>query len=143
VTDGQELRPRQPIRRFDVFAETKRREAIAHGEPNDVAKGYGVWVAKVVAARRFGGAKKAPGEKKAERETPTGDRFRGEGGSKFHTLDGVPQTDETFDHDVADRMGREFYEQVFSPAVGEALATGRKYEAFRDSIRKDWKPARS
>jgi len=31
---------------------------------------------------------------------------------------------------------------VFQPAIQEALIAGRKYEQIRDSIRKDWKPAR-
>ena len=44
--------PLQPVRRFDVFAETKRLEALAHGEPEDVAKGYGIRIAKIVASRR-------------------------------------------------------------------------------------------
>src|SRR5215211_6401769 len=42
MTEQSEARPLQPIRRFDVFAETKRLEALAHGEPDDVAKGYGI-----------------------------------------------------------------------------------------------------
>ena len=42
MTEETEIRPLQPIRRFDVFAETKRLEALAHGEPDDVAKGYGM-----------------------------------------------------------------------------------------------------
>ena len=59
------LKPLQPIRRFDVFAETKRLEALGHGEPDDVAKGYGIRIAKIVASRRFGGsaAKKTRHEK--------------------------------------------------------------------------------
>src|ERR671913_452085 len=72
VTDESKIRPLQPIRRFDVFAETKRLEALAHGEPDDVAKGYGIRVAKIVASRRFGGsaAKKTHQRKiPPERET--------------------------------------------------------------------------
>src|SRR4029079_10547325 len=64
-----EVKPLRPIRRFDVFAETKRLEAIAHGEPEDVAKGYGIRIAKIVASRRFGGAKTGEDKKKRkERE---------------------------------------------------------------------------
>ncbi len=29
---------------------------------------------------------------------------------------------------------------VFSPAIKEAIDSGRKYEQIRDTIRKDWKP---
>jgi hypothetical protein len=140
-----ELHPLKPIRRFDVFAETKRLEALAHGEPEDVAKGYGIRIAKIVASRRFGGAKTSVRDKgkKAERESPAADRFGGEEGGKFRALDGELQTDETFDREIIDRMGPEFYDVVFAPAIGEALAEGQKYEQIRDTIRKDWKPARA
>jgi hypothetical protein len=146
VTEQSEIRPLQPIRRFDVFAETKRLEALAHGEPDDVAKGYGIRIAKIVASRRFGGSKskKTRHEKEdtSNGESTTGSRFGGEGGSKFRALDGEIQSDETFDREIVDRMGPEFYEVVFQPAIREALAAGRKYEQIRDSIRKEWKPAR-
>jgi hypothetical protein len=146
VTEEPELRPLRAIRRFDVFAETKRLQALAHGEPEDVAKGYGIRIAKIVASRRFGGSapKKSRPEKDhaAERESEKGSRFRGEGGSKFRTLDDEIQSDETFDREIIDRMGPEFYEVVFQPAIQEALAAGRKYEQIRDTIRKDWKPER-
>jgi len=146
VTGESEIRPLQPIRRFDVFAETKRLEALAHGEPDDVAKGYGIRIAKIVASRRFGGsAAKTSHHKKddePESEAPKGSRFGGEGGSKFRALDGEIQSDETFDREIVDRMGPEFYDVVFQPAIRDALATGRKYEQIRDTIRKDWKPVR-
>jgi hypothetical protein len=146
VTNETEIRPLQPIRRFDVFAETKRLEALAHGEPDDVAKGYGIRIAKIVASRRFGGSapKNTRHEKgdTADGESEKGSRFGGEGGSKFRALDGEIQSDETFDREIVDRMGPEFYEVVFEPTIREALAAGRKYEQIRDSIRKDWKPLR-
>ena len=146
MTEEPELRPRKAIRRFDVFAETKRLEALAHGEPDDVAKGYGIRIAKIVASRRFAGgtAKKTHHQRKddPEDEPEKGSRFGGEGGSKFRALDGEIQSDETFDQEIIDRMGPEFYEVVFQPEIQEALAAGRKYEQIRDTIRKDWKPAR-
>ena len=146
VTEETEIRPLRPIRRFDVFAETKRLEALAHGELDDVAKGYGIRIAKIVASRRFGGsaAKKTPHERKdaSERESTSGSRFRGEDGDKFRALDGEIQSDTTFDREIVERMGPEFYEVVFQPAIQEALAAGRKYEQIRDTIRKDWKPTR-
>ncbi len=146
MTENPEVRPLQPVRRFDVFAETKRLEALAHGESEDVAKGYGIRIAKIVASRRFGGstAKKAPHKTEVAtgRESSPGSRFGGEGGSKFRSLDGEIQSDETFDREIVERMGPEFYEVVFQPAIREALAAGRKYEQIRDTIRKGWKPAR-
>ncbi len=57
-----ELKPKMPVRRFDVFAEYSRLKARQEGESAAQAKGYGIWLAKVVAARKFG--KKEPaGEK--------------------------------------------------------------------------------
>jgi hypothetical protein len=47
------VKPERHIRRFDVFAEYRKQEEQADGTPADQAKGYGLWVAKVVAARRF------------------------------------------------------------------------------------------
>ena len=145
MADESELRPLQPIRRFDVFAETKRLEALAHGSPEDVAKGYGIRIAKIVASRRFGGAKKAHADKKSKppRGSTPEERFGGEDGGKFRALDGELQTDATFDREIIDRMGPEFYDSVFSPAIRDALAEGRKYETIRDSIRKQWKPVRA
>jgi hypothetical protein len=145
MSESPAVHPLQPTRRLEVFAETKRLEALAHGEPDDVAKGYGIRIAKVVASRRFGGATKSSQRdkpRKSPKEASTADRFAGEDG-KFRALDGELQTHETFDHEIVDRMGPEFYETVFAPAIRDTLAQGRKYEQFRDMIRKDWKPARS
>jgi hypothetical protein len=125
------LKPLKALRRFDVFAEYRRLDAEEDGMPHDQAKGYGLWVAKVVAARKFGrqrsDAQGAEGGRRARR--------------KWHVLGGEPQTDRRFDHEIVERMGREFYEQVFSPAVREARASGQTYEAMRDRLRKRWKPA--
>ena len=140
MTDGDATRPRTPIRRFDVFAEVNRLEALAEGRPEDEAKGHGIWLAKVVAGRRFG------------RKTDTSERprVRQEGeaaaedrpASKFKHAGDELQTDETFDEEIVDRMGATFYRDVFAPAIKAALAQGQKYEQFRDTIRADWKPPR-
>ena len=146
MTEKTEIRPLRPIRGFDVFAETKRLEALARGEPDDAAKGYGIRIAKIVASRRFGGssAKKTHHERKdaPEPEPTSGSHFGGEDGAKFRALDGEIQSDETFDREIVERMGPEFYDVVFEPAIRDALASGRKYEQFRDTIRRPWKPAR-
>lgn len=60
---------------------------------------------------------------------------------KFRGLSGEEQTNHTFDHDIIARMGDGFYEQVFAPAIKEAKERGERYEAIRDSIRREWKPA--
>ena len=147
MSETRAVQPLHPIRRFDVFAETKRLEALAHGEPEDVAKGFGIRIAKIVASRRFGGAKE-PGEKSRKRRDliaeaeGAGDRYGGEGGGKFRAIGGELQTDETFDREIIERMGPEFYDVVFAPAIREVLEAGQKYEQFRDTIRKNWKPVR-
>ncbi len=38
-------------------------------------------------------------------------------------------------------MGQDFYEQVFAPTISQHFRKGNRYEAIRDTIRKDWKPA--
>ncbi len=140
------LRPLQPVRRFDVFAETKRLEALAHGAEDDVAKGYGIRIAKIVASKRYGGPPKSSetaGKPKSASKTSAADRFGGDDGAKFRALNGELQTDETFDQEIVARMGTEFYDQVFQPSIQQALSDGQKYEQIRDAIRKEWKPVRA
>ena len=137
ATETDAMYPRQPIRRFEVFAEYTRQEREAKGYPDDEAKGYGIWLAKVVAARRFGqgadsGSKTSHAKTEHSEEEP-----------KFRSVGEELQTDETFDHDIIDRMGAGFYQDVFVPAISEARAQGQKYEEIRDAIRKEWKPARA
>ena len=132
---AEKLKPHNTVRRFDVFAEYRKQDAQAGGMPADQAKGYGLWVAKVVAARRFG--------KSSEPKTTKSDQVsKGakEVEPKFRTLSDELQTDETFDHDIIDRMGPTFYDDVFAPAIAEAISEGKDYTAIRDSIRKEWKP---
>ena len=134
------IRPRNPIRRFDVFAEYRKQEQQDQGTPEDEAKGYGLWVAKVVAARRFGPGRGAaapgPGGPSERPGGPAEPERRG----KWHVLDGKPQTAALFDAEIVNRMGREFYRDVFAPAIREARAHGRPYEAIRDAIRRPWRP---
>src|SRR6476646_11395582 len=113
MTDTSAITPRMAIRRFDVFAEYSRQERMKKGYPEDQAKGYGIWLAKVVAARRFGQQSssdgKPPRQKDEHEEEP-----------KFRSVGDVLQTDETFDHDIIDRMGEKFYDAVFVPAITAA-----------------------
>jgi hypothetical protein len=108
-----QLKPAKPIRRFDVFAEYRRLAAEDDGMPTNQAKGYGLWVAKVVAARKSGRVSK---DGRDDRQASPH--------AKWHELSGEPQTDERFDHEIVDRMGAEFYRRVFAPAVREARAKG-------------------
>jgi hypothetical protein len=134
------MRPTRSIRRFDVFAEYRKQDAEDDGKPKDEAKGYGLWVAKVVASRRFGGAKTTSAERDS-REGRDGDAGRERHmDGKWHLLSGEAQTDALFDREVVRRMGDGFYRTVFAPAIRDARRAGKSYEDIRDSIRKDWKP---
>ena len=133
------MKPERPIRRFDVFAEYRRQEEEARGMPADEAQGYGLWVAKVVAGRRFGGAKSREHGQDGQRrghEAPAGRLVDG----KWHALDGEPQTAALFDHEIVRRMGQEFYREAFAPAIRAAREQGKSYESIRDAIRREWKP---
>jgi hypothetical protein len=129
------------IRRFDVFAEYTRQQAIEEAMPADEAKGYGLWLAKVVAARRFGRARRLQplvqgptrGARESEEEAPPERR-------QWRALGGDPQTDALFDQEIVQRMGRAFYRQVFVPAIREAIRRGEPYRTIRDTIRREWKP---
>src|SRR5206468_3571656 len=107
-----QLKPRKRIRRFDVFAEYRKLDVEEDGMPADQAKGYGLWVAKVVAARKFrrerGEEQPKPGQGKPKRRR------------KWRILSGEPQTDKLFDHEIVDRMAASFYGEVFAPAVRHA-----------------------
>ena len=132
-----EQKPKAPIRRFDVFAEYNRVKALKEEHLTaSKAKGYGLWVAKVVAAQKFGRLPKAkPEEKKAKTEAEKEKEKKA-----WHELSGVPQTDKLFDREIISRMGKAFYDQVFAPAVDRAYEEGKTYVEIRDQIRKEWKP---
>ena len=139
------MKPRLPIRRFDVFAEYNRLQALKKGEDDAHAKGYGLWVAKVVASG--GGRRGEGGKPKAEGGTQKaeGGRQKAEGGrqkaeAEWHMLGDEAQTDELFDKEIVRRMGEDFYHQVFAPAIAEAFAAGKSYAGIRVTIRKEWKP---
>ena len=142
MPESQELKPEHPIRRFDVFAEYRKQEEEAKGHPEDEAMGYGLWVAKVVASRRFGGGKSGEhdGRKHVKDGDSDADRRKRLVDGKWHALDGEPQTDALFDHEIVERMGRAFYGRVFAPAIEDARKSGKSYESIRDTIRKGWKP---
>ena len=125
------IRPHAPVRRFDVFAEYTRIKAMREdGMAADKAKGQGIWLAKVIAAQKFGRLSRPSGSK--------GEKKKHYG--KWHDLSGIPQTDHLFDVEIIGRLGRDFYSRVFSPAIKKAYEHGKSYEEIRDSIRRDWKP---
>ncbi len=105
------LRPRQPIRRFDVFTEYHRLERLRHGMPADEAKGYRLWLAQVVAARKFS---KWKGLENLDRQYQQEARAKQYPSSKWRRLSGKEQTDQHFDNGIIERMGRDFYERLFA-----------------------------
>jgi hypothetical protein len=136
------VKPRAAVRRFDVFAEYSRLEALRDGRPADEAKGHGIWVAKVVASRRFGpsrgsGPPPSGGQHRAGRPADAD-----AAPEKFKSLSGEAQTDALFDREVVDRMGADFYRDVFAPTIKAHFDRGDSYQAIRDVVRKDWKPGR-
>jgi hypothetical protein len=135
------LNPNATIRRFDVFAEYTRQQAIEEGMPPDAAKGYGLWLAKVVAARRFGHTQRSqPTAQRPTKETRKPEEETLPGRPQWRALGGEPQTDVLFDQEIVQRMGRAFYQRVFVPAIREAIQKGEPYRAMRDTIRRAWKP---
>jgi hypothetical protein len=134
------MKPRLPIRRFDVFAEFNRLEALKKGMDDAHARGYGLWVAKVVAS---GGGRRGVGEPKRPAGEAGGAKAKAEErdeDEEWRTLSGEPQTDELFEKEVVARMGDEFYREVFAPAIKAAFDAGKSYASIRDTIRKEWKP---
>jgi hypothetical protein len=130
---GAMIGPRASIRRFDIFAEYNRLKKHAEGAPDDVAKGYGLWLAKVIAARKFG---RISPEKAREILAPLApaDAVR----TRFRRLGDVEQSGALFDKEIVERMGRTFYRQVFQPAIRDAFQSGKSYVKIRDALRKDW-----
>lgn len=136
------IRPHAPIRRFDVFVEFNRLQALQRGFDAAHAKGYGLWVAKVVAS---GGGRRAskPPTAHGDPEAVAEGSHERPAEQSWHVLSDEPQTDALFDHEIVQRMGADFYSRVFAPAVAAAVAHGQRYETMRDSIRRGWSPARS
>jgi hypothetical protein len=129
-------KPRAAVRRFDVFAEYNRIKAQKEDRLSAAkARGYGLWVAKVVAARKFGRMKTDDSkEKSVEKKKPVLNK------QGWHELSGKAQTDALFQREIVDRMGATFYRRVFAPAIRKAWAAGKTYVEIRDAIRSEWKP---
>lgn len=135
------MKPNHPIRRFDVFAEYQRLKALEEDHlPADEARGYGIWLAKVVAARKFRKVRQKEGEDKEKEKEQKKEEREELIDNKWHALDGIAQTDTLFEKEIVQRMGVEFYNQVFSPAVKGSFESGKDYMEIRDKIREGWKP---
>lgn len=134
-------KPKQPIRRFDIFAEYNRLKGLEKGMDEPHAKGYGLWVAKVVAS---GGGRRAGHQHATAASAQQGEgRQATPAGQEWHEMGGELQTDALFEREIIQRMGADFYAHVFAPAIAQAAGQGRSYESIRDALRKEWNTARS
>jgi hypothetical protein len=116
-------RPQQPFLCIDVFAGYTRQERREKGYPEDEAKGYGIWLVKVVASRRYGEIGSGDGQKlgkKAEREDAH------ESAPTFRSVADELQTDEA----IRDTVRREAPHPV--PAPLHRMVAGFKIQAITD-----------
>ena len=97
-----EIKPNRPVRRFDVFAEYNRLKALKENQPPDQAKGYGIWLAKVVAARKFSRERGKEGKDTGkDAKEPRDEKEREElVDNKWRSLDDTSQTDQLFDKEI-------------------------------------------
>jgi hypothetical protein len=129
-----ERAPRLQIRRFDIFAEWNRLKGrTKHKMKEGDARSYGLAVAKVVASRKFHGA--APEEtrelKRRARKEEVDEPWWEHLGSS-----------EEFEQKIVERMDRDFYREVFQPAIQKAWDAGKDYEDIRDTLRSEWNARR-
>jgi hypothetical protein len=128
------LTPRLQIRRFDIFAEWNRIKAQKrHKMKAADARAYGLAVAKVVAARKFHGT--APEETRELKRKARKDELDEPWWEHLGS-------DDEFKQKIVERMGHEFYAEIFRPAVQKAWDDGKKYEDIRDDLRKAWNESR-
>ena len=129
-----ERAPRLQIRRFDIFAEWNRLKARTRHKMKEAdARAYGLAVAKVVAARKLHGA--APEQtrdlKRRARQDEVDEPWWEHLGSS-----------KEFEQKIIERMGQEFYTEVFQPAIQQAWDAGQRYEDIRDTLRNAWNARR-
>jgi hypothetical protein len=126
--------PRLPIRRFDIFAEWNRLKARTRHQMEEAnAQAYGLAVAKVVAARTRHGA--APDQTRELKRRARQDELDEPWWEHLGSSDEFRRT-------IIERMGQDFYVEVFQPAVQQAWDAGRRYEDIRDVLRNAWNARR-
>lgn len=129
-----ERAPRLQIRRFDIFAEWNRLKArTKHNMKEGDARAYGLAVAKVVAARKLHGA--APEQTRELKRRARKDEVDEAWWEHLGSAD-------EFEQKIVERMDREFYRQVFQPAIQQAWDDGKQYEDIRDALRSEWNARR-
>ncbi len=117
----------QRIRRFDIFAIFNKVSKEAEMGSKH-AKGYGIWMARMVAGKKFGGGAVTTGHTSAV-ATTTGAKKSGV--KSWHELSGKPQTDKEYDKELVTRFGEPNLITI-EDFIRNAYKKGMKYEAIRD-----------
>jgi len=91
-------------------------------------------VAKIVAARKFGGdqPEQARELKQRARQDDVSTPWWQHLGSS-----------DEFEQKIMERMGTPFYREVFQPAIQKAWDAGQSYEDIRDTLRDQWNAQRT
>ncbi len=129
------IAPRAQIRRFDIFAEWNRLKARERHRMREAdARAYGLAVAKIVAARTVSGAQSEHTRdlKRRARQHDVSEAWWEHLGSS-----------DEFARKIIERMGKQFYTEVFQPAIQGAWAAGQSYEDIRDTMRNEWNARRT
>lgn len=121
------MKPKAPVRRYDVFAAWNYLQGLDEGQNESRAKRYGVWMATVVAARKF--RRRAEDRGTAKPLPPKEPR------TDFLGLEAAD-----YEKRVRLRMGTTFHDRVFLPTLRKLRNEGRTYVEIRHEVRAEWKP---
>ena len=109
------------IGKFDILATYAYAQALLHGSDNDEAKQRGMVAAIMGAQVRLGIRKEHHEEFQAQKEAAEQ--------KKKTTI-----TAESFDKQVADKMGR-FFEDVFLPTLKKLVEAGKSYDEVKRLVK--------
>jgi len=130
----QEINPKIPIRRFDVFAlfQAIRFEKQGASADDALACGYGLACAVASGSARPVSVKKSDGVKRwGGRKEQKYKEVRLPNGKIIKTIGSA----EEFRARIIYRMGEKFYREVFEPIVRFLVEKGVRYEEMRDLLR--------
>ena len=122
------------IRRFDIFAIFNKVSKEAElGDKH--AKGYGIWMARMIAGKKFGASKPIssnsnyhPGK---ENEKKNGSKKKGAKVQTWLELSGKPQTDKEYDGELLKRFGGANL-IALETLIRKAYKKGLEYNLIRD-----------
>jgi hypothetical protein len=110
-----------PIGKFDILATYTFAQALLHGLNDDEAKQRGMVAAIMGAQARLGVRREHHEEFQAQKEAAEK--------KKKTTI-----TAESFDHQVADKMG-EFFDDVFLPTMKKLIEAGLSYDEVKRAVK--------